>query len=1159
MANVTRIAAALLILVSLVLAMGCGGGGSSVSSPSASPDFSITVQPTSLNLVLGTSTQFHITLLPQNGFNGTVSVNFNSLPSGVSTSPALPQNVGVSGVDLIVSAASNAPAGSYSLQLMATGGNLQHSVNVPLRIGNRANISILVPSQIVNVPTGGNSSVAVDINTDSGIVDYSVQLQASVRSGVTATFSNATIVPPVQITLTLTANTNTSAGPGTVNVQAIRSVDGVPVSNGFPIYVDPPPGTIPGNRTTWVRTGSNPIATYYDAPRNRVLVGIPAQSRLDVIDPTTGTVASSIPVSLAGYEPNGVWLASSSNLSSSLDRNSLYALGSGQLSTIDLASSQVVSRRPLPQYIPVGWTTPVFTNPGFLVAAANGRFVMATWGDFDVYNWDGTSPLASLHTISDVYSLDRNYDGTQVLIASGDTSGGYYLLDVASDTITKQGAYSNAVIMTVRGNPVRNEWAVANSNGIDFFDANLSLVASLPAALFGSYWGMAYSSDGKYLYFVYNPSGLPFLVTVDAVAHTVVRIAPATGTDLAYYRRDPPEFMPQPTSADTSGLVFELGEKGLVIDDSTYSVNPLYATPAYWAIIATPDAGLVNALTSVQITTQSYNALPDVWFGSQRAKSASLSNAGQVTTTAPAVQSPGPVNIKLFPPDGYAHLMPQAFTYGTVLTSVRNSVCGPSGGCSADIFGFGLAGTNSAQVSVKIGGNSASLQGVHYFNVDQPYPYPLQYVTVTVPPGIPGRADITVSTNVGNATLPGAFLYAKSVQSFPSSPAYNSMLYDDSRGILYASTNTGIARYSVSSASFLTPLTPPTLTGQSQFEGMALTPDDSKLLVTNLVDVSAAVIDLNNPSNAAVVAVPAIGYPAGPTSVAATSTGKAFICMQGLPIGTPYIGPLLEMDLATMKVTPRSDPNVSIVRDPALLSATSGGSKVLVRGYGGPVVVWDAVSDGFSPVDDAFPGAAVGAAAGDGNVFAVGQGFVDTNLNALIAQAIPDVLASRFGGIGGSFPTNAAVNDSGSLSFVPHSRYLEIFDTQHGNVLQNITLPNQMNIWFQVIAIDKPAHHVFLSDSQGLTVYEFAAAPLAIGSVTPATVTSGGSAVVRVRGSGFQVGTVVTIGGKVAPAVLVDVNTLQVTTPANPIGPAQMIVQSPDGESYKLDAALLYQ
>jgi hypothetical protein len=116
-----------------------------------------------------------------------------------------------------------------------------------------------------------------------------------------------------------------------------------------------------------------------------------------------------------------------------------------------------------------------------------------------------------------------------------------------------------------------------------------------------------------------------------------------------------------------------------------------------------------------------------------------------------------------------------------------------------------------------------------------------------------------------------------------------------------------------------------------------------------------------------------------------------------------------------------------------------------------------------------------------------------------------------------------------------------------------------VNVWAKVIALDSTGEHVFLSDSHGLTVLTLAAAPLAIGSVSPSLVPATGGTIVKVRGSGFQIGSTVIIGGKSASVSFVDANTLQVTTPANPSGAALMIIQNPGGESYTLGEAVLYQ
>ena len=95
--------------------------------------------------------------------------------------------------------------------------------------------------------------------------------------------------------------------------------------------------------------------------------------------------------------------------------------------------------------------------------------------------------------------------------------------------------------------------------------------------------------------------------------------------------------------------------------------------------------------------------------------------------------------------------------------------------------------------------------------------------------------------------------------------------------------------------------------------------------------------------------------------------------------------------------------------------------------------------------------------------------------------------------------------------------------------------------------------------TQGLTVLALQRAPLAIGWLNPAIASKSGSSLITVRGSGFQAGTTVTIGGKTASAAYVDANTLEVTAPANASGAAQVTVRNPDGETYSLDDALLYQ
>ena len=66
-----------------------------------------------------------------------------------------------------------------------------------------------------------------------------------------------------------------------------------------------------------------------------------------------------------------------------------------------------------------------------------------------------------------------------------------------------------------------------------------------------------------------------------------------------------------------------------------------------------------------------------------------------------------------------------------------------------------------------------------------------------------------------------------------------------------------------------------------------------------------------------------------------------------------------------------------------------------------------------------------------------------------------------------------------------------------------------------------------------------------------------GGTTITIRGSGFQSGIQVTIGGKAAAANVKDMNTVTVVAPTLSPGMQQIVITNPDGESVSLDAAFL--
>jgi hypothetical protein len=81
----------------------------------------------------------------------------------------------------------------------------------------------------------------------------------------------------------------------------------------------------------------------------------------------------------------------------------------------------------------------------------------------------------------------------------------------------------------------------------------------------------------------------------------------------------------------------------------------------------------------------------------------------------------------------------------------------------------------------------------------------------------------------------------------------------------------------------------------------------------------------------------------------------------------------------------------------------------------------------------------------------------------LTGLAIPDEL----GGFQSFLLNDAALNDSGSLLFVPLGAQLFIFDTKHGDLLRSVTLANRVNVAAKVIAVDSSGEPVLLVIPRG--------------------------------------------------------------------------------------------
>ena len=185
----------------------------------AAGDFSLTAAPSALTVVAGGAGQtLSVNAVSTNSFAGAVSVAITGLPAGVTAQPATltltpgtPQSVSLSAI-------ANAVAGSSTLTLQGTSGELSHSTAVALMVSVPQPDYLLALSPASLTVVAGTSSAPVSV-TASGVNSFSGTVSVAITglpSGVTANPSTLTLTPGVAQSTTLMVPTLTAAGSSTV-------------------------------------------------------------------------------------------------------------------------------------------------------------------------------------------------------------------------------------------------------------------------------------------------------------------------------------------------------------------------------------------------------------------------------------------------------------------------------------------------------------------------------------------------------------------------------------------------------------------------------------------------------------------------------------------------------------------------------------------------------------------------------------------------------------------------------------------------------------------------------------------------------------------------------------------------------------------------------
>ncbi len=871
-----------------------------------------------------------------------------------------------------------------------------------------------------------------------------------------------------------------------------------------------------------------------------------------------------------------------------------------QILAVNTKTLQVVTRYPVAGLTPI--PNIVFDRPNEVLSLATGKLLVRlrqpSASEALLTLWDPASnlitnltPAAPALFQQGVGVMARSGDHTRVIVASNDSTGEIAVFDSNGHLLTGPKALGAGTVSFVAANSDGSRFAVVfgtpGTAQVFLLDGNLNSLGSYSSP---SAAGIVFSRDGRTLY-VAEPFGNGHVVTALSIAN-LQKLGQIP--DLAV------EGVPTiPEDADETQLLVGLSNRGLnFLDAANLLTLPQDAPVFASAPVAQPAEGTNMGGVSITLNGFNFSSNPQIRFGLQSTVNATATSSTQLQVSSPPSATSGPVNLTAYFSNGWIAVAPAAFSYGPAILQVFPDAGSQTGGDTLFLLGFGF-GASTGILTVTIGGAAATVQKVESFpsfagalSLVATYPFSLERITVTTPPGSPGKAGISITAPSGHATAPKYFQYLNASATFPRFGLYKFLLNDPLRQQVYLTATDHVEVFDRTAQAFRSPIEPPPNgpPPNAGLRGLALTPDGSQLIVADFGAQSVYLVSpdggANNGARVPVGGVP--GYAnSGPARVAATSASTVFIGLSEEGGSTGGCNSCLgQMDLTASPPTlqPAPQPEVRSLTGAPLFQADSAGDTVYLAfgtAPGGPGAQWLAATPNAFNVSSANDSSSDLSTSADGTLFAMRPRNSteirgpDLSLFSTPVSAELEAIAGRV-----SVP-GVALHPSGALLYEPFldgpppsappahgiRGGIDIRDAHSGRLRLRIYLPEPFamlstdvdGLHGSFLTTDENGEYLFALTTSGLTVIQLANVPLGIGSLSPSSGAAAGGASITIRGSGFQPSTKATLGGKSANVTFKDVNTLLITTPALSTGPQQLILTNPGGESVSLDAAFVAQ
>ncbi|MGO8934658.1 MAG: IPT/TIG domain-containing protein [Terracidiphilus sp.] len=894
------------------------------------------------------------------------------------------------------------------------------------------------------------------------------------------------------VTAPVTAQMIATTGTATVTV---TTADGT--SSGAPFTINAPsaPTVTAAHaplRTRYLRTNSfydpnslqtaPPHFSVYDAARQQFFVSNPYMNEIDVFSAASETQTAAISVPMA-------WGIDISPVDGSLWAGTFL----GDLYHINTSTLSVIARYPASTIGPNGFeaqTALVLAN-GNLVLQGGARGILGVDGFGKNVMWDpstnavntGNSGIGSLCGGNGGISLDGTR--TIVLVTTVDEGGGALPL-CSYDSATGVAIYTTYVpttatfvrqiVPTPDGTKV---FVTTNLDGVDVFDPRtLQHIGQIGPPGYGmpnAARGAVMSLDGKTLYLVDQLTGSVF--GYDTATYQQVSVVPHV------YINDLQTWMVA-SAIDNTGLIIGPIGHGVAFAD-TAAPESTTVTESVAMAIPSPDTGPVSGNTAISdpySAGSSFNAtISKFYVGNSPISGATIAD-DPVSLNTPAASSDMPVDLTAMFNDGAVITAPEGYSYGpTILEAVPNAATA-DGGQQGAVIGYGF-GSSASAIQVSVGGQSAPIQNLYDYAPINPYPFPVEALTFTIPAGVAGVTTISITSPSGTTT--GTFTYTPKAVSYPVSAKLQQGIYDPHRNLYFFTDTAKIQVFSPESGTWQTPITLPGIANTSQLIGIAESPDGSMLAVADNGGQAIYVLDPDNPGSAVRYPVPSPAngsYPSPPVSLAVLDHKSIFFVAVDILNQVAGSASFHKLDLTTGQFTDFQIGSVG--------TAELNGGRVLLSpdqstvfvNIAGSVYWIDTATDTINPDSAISQGfqTADGAISTDGSTISINGYLTDGSLQVENVTAYVDwetwLPTATYG---------QKLNQDGSILYQPLTNGVDLIERNTGRLLYRVQVPGMLASAYDPMFLGASAGVLGYLTAAGVTFVDLSSLAIPAAASTP--------------------------------------------------------------------------